>query len=75
MMTNHHVTVVDFIEKERSIYVQVEVFDAETSQYFREEVRFLDDLLYGELVHPAKSPLSEPCRLATIDYLRKHFER
>jgi hypothetical protein len=75
MELNHYVTVVDFVERGRSVYVQVEVFDAEKNQRFKEEVRFLDDLLYGELVHPVKSPLSEPCRLVTVAYLRKHFGR
>lgn len=75
MAENHYVTVIDFVEQGSSIYIKVEVFDAKTDQHFREEVRFLDDLLYGELVHPSKSPLSEPCRLMTVEYLRKHFGR
>ncbi|PSL40355.1 hypothetical protein B0H99_105132 [Planomicrobium soli] len=75
MDINHHVTVIDFIEKGHSLYVQVEVFDGETNKHFREEVRFLDDLLYGELVHPTKSPLSQPCRTVTVEYLRNHFGR
>ncbi|TWT02421.1 hypothetical protein [Planomicrobium sp. CPCC 101079] len=75
MAANHYVTVIDFVDQGSSIYIQVEVFDAKKDQHFREEVRFLDDLLYGELVHPSKSPLSEPCRLMMVEYLRKHFGR
>ncbi|MGI2328643.1 hypothetical protein [Planococcus sp. YIM B11945] len=70
-----YVTVIDFVEQGTSLYVQVEVFDRELNQHFREEVRFLGDLLYGELVHPTKSPLTEPCRLQVVDYLKKHFGR
>ncbi|MDN7243150.1 hypothetical protein QWY14_15205 [Planococcus sp. N028] len=75
MDTNHYVTVIDFVEQGQSLYVQVEVFDGLTEKRYREEVRFLDDLLYGELVHPAKSPLSEPCRIVTVEYLKNHFGR
>jgi hypothetical protein len=75
MEKNHNVSVIDYVEQGSAIYVQVEVFDAQTGKRFREEVRFLGELLYGELVHPTKSPLSEPCRLVTVDYLKNHFRR
>lgn len=75
METNHYVTVIDYVDQGNSLYVQVKVYDGETEKVYREEVRFLDDLLYGELVHPAKSPLSESCRIATVEYLKNHFGR
>lgn len=72
---DHHILINDYVEQGNSIYIQIEVVDAEQQKHFREEVRFLGDLLYGELVHPEKSPLSKSCRLAVIDYLKNHFNR
>lgn len=71
----HQISIIDYVEQGSSLYIQLEVRDAETGSQFREEVRFLDDLLYGELVHPEKSPLSESCRIAAISYLKNHFNR
>lgn len=71
----NQVTIIDYTEKDASIYVNLEVFDAEQGKTYREEVRFLDDLLYGDLVHDKRSPLSESCRIETINYLRTYFER
>lgn len=72
---DHHIIIHDYVERGTSIYIQVEVVDGEQRTRFQEEVRFLDNLLYGELVHPEKSPLSKSCRVAVIDYLRNHFNR
>lgn len=69
------ISIIDYVERGSSIYIQVDVFDAQTEQRFQEEVRFLDDLLYGDLVHSQKSPLSESCRAAVIMYLKNHFNR
>ncbi|MBT2570702.1 hypothetical protein J7I83_08830 [Planococcus sp. ISL-110] len=69
------ITVMDFIEEGTAIYIKVEVYDHEKNQRHREELRFLGDLLYGDLVHPKKSPLSEECRLDTIAYLKQYFNR
>ncbi|SDG95937.1 hypothetical protein SAMN04487975_10289 [Planococcus glaciei] len=71
----HQISIIDYVEQGSSLYIELEVRDAETGSQFREEVRFLDDLLYGELVHPKKSPLSESCRIAVIAYLKNHFNR
>jgi len=71
----HRISIIDYVERGSSLYIQLEVQDAETEKQFREEVRFLDDLLYGELVHPEKSPLSESCHTAVIAYLKNHFNR
>ncbi|WKA51324.1 hypothetical protein QWY22_01570 [Planococcus liqunii] len=71
----HQISIIDYVEQGSSLYIQLEVRDAETGSQFREEVRFLNDLLYGELVHPEKSPLSESCRTAVTAYLKNHFNR
>ncbi|ANU26616.1 hypothetical protein [Planococcus versutus] len=70
-----HITVTDFVEKNTAIYVQVTVYDEQKNQWYQEELRFLDERLYGDLVHVKKSPLTEQCRLETITYLKKYFNR
>ncbi len=70
-----HITVTDFVEKNTTIYVQISVYDEQKDQWHQEELRFLDELLYGDLVHIKKSPLTEQCRLETIAYLKKYFNR
>lgn len=72
---NCQITVTDFVEQNTAIYIQVEVYDPQTNQRYQEELRFLDDLLYGDLVHTKKSPLTEQCRLETIAYLKSYFDR
>lgn len=72
----HFVTIVDYIESGNTIYIKLDVYDAYTDIHYQsKEVRFLDDLLYGDLVDPKKSPLSKECRLTVIDYLKNHFKR
>lgn len=72
----HLVTIVDYVESGNTLYIKLDVFDARTDTHFQgKEVRFLDDLLYGDLVDPKKSPLSEDCRLTVIEYVKNHFER
>ncbi|MBB5181340.1 hypothetical protein HNQ44_002805 [Planomicrobium koreense] len=75
MANEHMVSLIDFVARGSSLYIQLSVYDAETGREFREEVRFLGDLLYGELVHPERSPLSDGCRQYTITYLKDRFNR
>ncbi|MCJ1909654.1 MULTISPECIES: hypothetical protein [Planococcus] len=71
----HEISLIDYVEQGSSIYIQLTVFDGNLQQRFQNEVRFLDELLYGELVHPKDSPLTESCRLEVIGYLKKYFNR
>lgn len=71
----NRITVIDFAERAGSLYIEVEVFDAAQNSLHREEVRFLDDLLYGDLVHTSRSPLTEGCRKETVKYLKTYFNR
>ncbi|ANU09067.1 hypothetical protein A1A1_15498 [Planococcus antarcticus DSM 14505] len=68
------ITVTDFTEQGTAIYIKIEVYDHQKKHRHQEELRFLGDLLYGDLVHPKKSPLSEECRLDTIAYLKQYFK-
>ncbi|ANU21100.1 hypothetical protein BBI15_13340 [Planococcus plakortidis] len=69
------VQIVDYVEQGRSLYIQLKVVDAETGTTVEGEVRFLGELLYGELVHEKKSPLTDTARIETIAYLKAHFGR
>lgn len=69
------IRVTDFIEQKTAIYIKIEVYDHQQNQRYQEELRFLDDLLYGDLVHPRKSLLTEECRLETIAYVTQYFGR
>lgn len=71
----HQIAIIDYTEQGNSIYVNLEVQDAGQDKMFSEEVRFLDDLLYGDLVHAKRSPLTDGCRKETIQYLRNYFNR
>lgn len=69
------VQIVDYVEQGQSLYIQLKVIDAETGTAVEDEVRFLGELLYGELIHEKKSPLADPVRIETIAYLKTHFGR
>jgi len=69
------VQIVDYAERGQALYVQLTIIDGETEKPISGEVRFLGELLYGELIHDKKSPLSEQARIDTIAYLKAHFGR
>lgn len=69
------IQIVDYVERQQSLYIQLTVVDGETGNQLVGEVRFLGELLYGELIHEKKSPLSEQARIETIAYLKAHFGR
>lgn len=72
---DNRVMIIDFTEQGTSVYVKLEVYDAEQDAAFTEEVRFLGDMLYGDLLHAGRSPLTDSCREETVDYLRNYFGR
>lgn len=71
----NEIRITDFIEQGTAIYIKIEVYDHQQNQWHQEELRFLDELLYGDLVHSRKSPLTEECRLETIAYVTAYFGR
>lgn len=71
----HQIAIIDYTEQKDSVYMDVEVFDAAKNKRFRAELRFLGDLLYGDLIHAERSPLTEECRMQTEAYIRKYFNR
>lgn len=72
---DNRIAIIDYTTKGDSIYVELEVFDAEKNKLHREEVRFLGDMLYGDFIHPERSALSEECRHQTVHYLKQYFNR
>lgn len=69
------ITIIDYTEQRNSIYVNLEVYDAQQNRIFIAEVRFLGDMLYGDLLHSKRSSLTNICRLETIEYLKNYFSR
>ncbi len=69
------IELIDYVEQGASLYIQLNVADGKMQKTITGEVRFLEDLLYGELIHERKSPLSEQARIETITYLKNHFGR
>ncbi len=65
----------DYVEQGHSLYIQLKVVDAEAGTTVEGEVRFLGELLYGELIHENKSPLTNQARIEAIAYLKTHFGR
>ncbi|WP_422121999.1 hypothetical protein DHX103_09210 [Planococcus sp. X10-3] len=72
---DNRVAIIDYVQQGNSIYVNLEVFDAGQNKVYIEEIRFLGDMPYGDLLHERKSPLTDNCRVATIAYLKNYFSR
>lgn len=70
-----HIQIVDYVEQGQSLYIQLKIVDTGAGTAVEGEVRFLGELLYGELVHEKKSPLTDAARMETIAYLKAHFGR
>lgn len=70
-----NIQIIDYVEQGQSLYIQLTVMDEKTGTIFKDEVRFLGELLYGDLIHEKKSPLSHSVRMETIAYLKTHFGR
>ncbi|WP_033543823.1 hypothetical protein [Planococcus sp. CAU13] len=71
----NRIVITDYSEQGKSLYIKLEVFDAGKNTLFAEEVRFLDDMLYGDFLHAERSPLTDNCRKETVDYLKNYFGR
>jgi len=71
----NRIAIIDYTEQRDSIYIDMEVFDAGQNKLYREEVRFLGELLYGDFTHAERSPLTEQCRKQTVEYLKNYFNR
>ena len=72
---NHLVRILDFNNiHQHSIYVKVLVYDDDTGKEYSDEIRFLNGMLYGDLVHTERSPLSLECRSYVQEVLLSKYE-
>lgn len=59
----HSINVIDFrTTSYKTTFVKFEVYDAEVGKRFNGDVRFVDGMPFGDVIHPQKSPLSSSCR-------------
>jgi hypothetical protein len=59
----HVLTVLDFIPtNQQSIFVKIAGYDAVLGKEFKGEVKFLNGMPFGDLIHPERSSLSSECR-------------
>lgn len=67
---HHTISIIDFITTgHKTTFVKIVGYDAELGSKFEGEVRFLDGMPYGDLIHPDRSSLSAGCRQYVHDYL------
>lgn len=59
----HFVNVIDFrTTSYKTTFVKFEGYDGELERRFEGEVRFVDGVPFGDIIHPERSPLSSSCR-------------
>lgn len=72
---HHRVRIIDFNNiHQHSIYVKVIVYDDGLGKEFADEIRFLDGMIYGDLVHPQRSSLSPDCREYVREFLVSKYK-
>ena len=60
---NHVVRVIDFIATNpNTIFVKISGYDAVLDKEFKGEVKFLNGMPFGDLIHSQRSSLSHECR-------------
>ncbi|MGE7765734.1 hypothetical protein [Peribacillus sp. NPDC096540] len=60
---NHMLTIIDFMKTGHNTYfVKVVGFDADAEREFEGEVKFVQGMPFGDLIHPQRSYLSSTCR-------------
>jgi hypothetical protein len=62
--THHHtVNVIGFTSTDyKTTFVKVEGYDAILEKEFEGEVKFVDGMPFGDIIHPQRSSLSSSCR-------------
>ncbi|MGM0903048.1 MAG: hypothetical protein ACQEXB_18365 [Bacillota bacterium] len=73
--THHHtVSVIDFKSTDfKTVFVKVNGFDAGLGKKFEGEVKFVDGMPFGDLIHPQRSCLSPTCRHTVRSYLLNKY--
>ncbi len=70
----HVLTVLDFIPtNQQSIFVKIAGYDAVSGRKFEGEVKFLNGMPFGDIIHSQRSSLSLECReFVQEDLLNKY---
>ncbi|KAA9021719.1 hypothetical protein [Niallia endozanthoxylica] len=72
---HHIVSIIDFKSTGfNTVFVKVNGYDAESGQKFEGEVKFLDGMPFGDLIHPQRSSLSPTCRHKVRSYLLNKYQ-
>lgn len=77
---DHFIQVIDFIFiHSNSIFVKITGYDAILGKEFEGEVKFLNGMPFGDLIHSERSSLSPECREFVREnllrkYLQGHFD-
>lgn len=73
-LSEHQMSIIDFARRGQSIYIVLQGFDAQTDQPFAGEVRVLGNNIYGDMIHPNKSLLSESCQQFIKDAVQRKLQ-
>lgn len=72
---HHSLTIIDFIQTgHKTWFVKVVGFDFDADRQFEGEVKFVNDLPFGDLIHPKRSHLSQSCREFVREDLINKYE-
>jgi len=70
----HTVNVIDFRStNHQTTFVKVEGYDAELEREFEGEIKFVNGMPFGDLIHPQRSFLSASCRQHVRDKLLNKY--
>ncbi|MFF2288251.1 hypothetical protein [Peribacillus butanolivorans] len=60
---NHMLTIIDFMKTgHKTYFVKIVGFDADAGREFEGEIKFVQNMPFGDLIHPQRSHLSTTCR-------------
>lgn len=72
---HHTVSIIDFNSSDsKSVFVKVIGFDADLGKEFEGEVKFVNGMPFGDLIHPQRSFLSPTCRSTVRSYLLNKYK-
>lgn len=55
-------SVLDYVRNGQTVFVTFQVYDREQNAMHKGTVRIVGDTPYGDIIHPKKTTLREPCR-------------
>lgn len=71
----HMLRVIDFVGTEfQTVFVKIAGYDAELGTEFEGEVKFLNGVPFGDLIHDQRSSLSSECRQYVRENLLHKYE-